>query len=78
MGHGESEGLRGHVKDYHTYVQDVWQHVDLVREKYPDVPLFLFGHSMVCQLSRLYCMTKPPIKKNFKIAGWRLGSYGSL
>lgn len=63
VGHGESEGLRGHVKDYHTYLQDMWQHIDLVREQYPDVPLFLFGHSMGGGLAVMAAHDRPEVIK---------------
>ena len=46
VGHGLSEGARCVVKDFETYTLDVLQHVEIVREKYPLVPLFLIGHSM--------------------------------
>ena len=46
VGHGLSEGARCVVKDFETYTLDVLQHVEIVRERYPLIPLFLIGHSM--------------------------------
>ena len=47
MGHGKSEGDRAHIEKFSTYVDDAIQHVYSVKEKYPDIPVFLLGHSMV-------------------------------
>jgi len=44
VGHGNSDGDRIHIDDYHTYVADVIQHVEL---KHPNLPLFIYGESMV-------------------------------
>ncbi|KAL3202594.1 hypothetical protein MRX96_042413 [Rhipicephalus microplus] len=46
VGHGKSEGPRALVKSADTYVDDILTHVDLVKQKYPSRPVFLFGHSM--------------------------------
>nr|XP_039259195.1 monoglyceride lipase-like isoform X2 [Styela clava] len=45
--HGESQGLRCHVMDYTILIRDIRQHIDLIRPEYPDLPIFLYGHSMV-------------------------------
>lgn len=47
VGHGQSEGERAHVLSFSDYVQDVLLHVDQVKNKFPDTPIFLVGHSMV-------------------------------
>ena len=47
VGHGQSEGDRVHVNNFDEYVNDVLFHVDQVKEKHPDLPVFLIGHSMV-------------------------------
>ena len=30
-----------------TFVEDVFAHLDEVKKVYPDIPVYLFGHSMV-------------------------------
>ena len=45
-GHGKSEGHRGYVEDFSYYVRDLETFFDIIREKHPDLPFFLFGHSM--------------------------------
>lgn len=45
-GHGRSDGKRGACKDYESYRQDLDALLSKTRDLYPDVPQFLFGHSM--------------------------------
>ena len=45
-GHGRSEGKRGHTPSYIRLMQDIDVLVQRAREYFPDVPLFLYGHSM--------------------------------
>ncbi|KAI8504352.1 hypothetical protein Bbelb_174700 [Branchiostoma belcheri] len=46
VGHGQSEGKRVYVEDFRPLARDLLQHVDMMVDKYPGVPVFLFGHSM--------------------------------
>ncbi|KAM5130140.1 monoglyceride lipase isoform 3-T3 [Callospermophilus lateralis] len=46
VGHGQSEGERMVVSDFHVFVRDVLQHVDVMQKDYPSLPVFLLGHSM--------------------------------
>jgi hypothetical protein len=47
VGHGKSEGIRVDIQDFNFYVRDVLQHIHMVKDEFPNIPLFLFGHSMV-------------------------------
>lgn len=51
VGHGQSEGERMVVSDFHVFVRDVLQHVDLLQKDHPGLPVFLLGHSMVSRPS---------------------------
>jgi len=45
-GHGLSEGQKGYFPSYSTVIQDVKDHLEHTRNRYPDKPVFLYGHSM--------------------------------
>ena len=47
MGHGQSEGDRVHVEDFHEYIRDTFQHFDSIAQQFPALPRFIIGHSMV-------------------------------
>lgn len=54
VGHGQSEGDRMIVSDFHVYVRDSLQHIDLMKKDHPGLPVFLLGHSMVSTLHYPY------------------------
>jgi alpha-beta hydrolase superfamily lysophospholipase len=45
-GHGRSGGSRGHAPSLDTYMQDIRQLFSLLQKRYPDLPHFLYGHSL--------------------------------
>lgn len=45
-GHGKSGGSRGHTPSYEAIMEDISQFIDLVAGLYPELPRFLYGHSM--------------------------------
>ena len=47
VGHGHSEGTRANISDLDFYRDDLLQHIDIVKQVHPNVPLFILGHSMV-------------------------------
>ncbi|XP_055473380.1 monoglyceride lipase isoform X1 [Psammomys obesus] len=59
VGHGQSEGERMVVSDFQVFVRDVLQHVDTVQKDYPEVPVFLLGHSMGGAISILAAAERP-------------------
>uniref|UniRef100_A0A2C9L765 Serine aminopeptidase S33 domain-containing protein n=1 Tax=Biomphalaria glabrata TaxID=6526 RepID=A0A2C9L765_BIOGL len=58
-GHGQSEGSRMHITNFRHYIHDVYQHIDLVKQNFPDVPVFIIGHSMGGAVSILAAMDRP-------------------
>lgn len=44
-GHGKTEGKRGHSPSYSLLLDDVENIMKHARSTYPDLPLFLYGHS---------------------------------
>ena len=45
-GHGRSEGIRNYVDSFDQYVEDEKKLYDIIKEKHPNLPIFLLGHSM--------------------------------
>lgn len=46
QGHGRSEGKRGHMNAMSAAIYDVIRVIDEARDRHPDLPVFLYGHSM--------------------------------
>jgi len=46
VGHGKSEGIKGHVSKIQNFIDDIEEVLIAVRKKYMDVPIILFGHSL--------------------------------
>ncbi|XP_072454438.1 monoglyceride lipase isoform X5 [Notamacropus eugenii] len=59
VGHGQSEGERMIVSDFHVFVRDVFQHVDLMQKDHPGLPIFLLGHSMGGAIAILTASERP-------------------
>jgi alpha-beta hydrolase superfamily lysophospholipase len=54
-GHGRSEGPRGQLR-FDDAVSDLDQLVAMAHEQYPELPLFLFGHSLGGGIALRYAM----------------------
>ncbi|XP_026223765.1 monoglyceride lipase [Anabas testudineus] len=59
VGHGQSEGERMNIKDFQIYIRDVLQHVDLMKSRHPNLPIFILGHSMGGAISILTACERP-------------------
>lgn len=46
IGHGKTDGKRGHVKDYETLLATADKLIEKTAELFPNKPIFLYGHSM--------------------------------
>ena len=55
-GHGKSGGSRGHTPSLDSYMQDIHQFFKFLVERYPDIPHFLYGHSLGGLLSLAYAV----------------------
>lgn len=64
IGHGKSEGKRGHVKSYDSLLQSVDQLLAKVGEFFPGLPVVLYGHSMGGGVVLNYAIRNP--KANIK------------
>lgn len=48
------------IKDFQVYIRDSLQHIDVMKARHPDLPVFIVGHSMVghCPCSILLLSAK--------------------
>lgn len=62
-GHGKSTGIRGHFPSLDAAMQDIKDFLVFLAQRYPDVPHFLYGHSLGGLLVLTYALkNKPNIK----------------
>ena len=73
-GHGKSEGVRGHAHSYAVLMSDITQNIDLVKEHFPNLPVFLYGHSLGGNLVLYYCLTQKPQIKGAIVTSPGLGT----
>lgn len=59
-GHGRSGGIRGHFPSLDVMMQDIQGFLSLIRKRYPDQPLFLYGHSLGGLLVLTYALRIRP------------------
>lgn len=59
-GHGRSEGDRAFISSFDQYTRDVHAFTKRVREKHPDLPLFLLGHSLGGLIAATYILDFQP------------------
>lgn len=69
VGHGRSEGVKGHVENVDDYVEDVLRHCDDVRAGHPGLPLFLVGHSMGGMIAIRTAMARPELFRGVVLMG---------
>lgn len=58
-GHGRSEGLRGHIDSWEQYRGDLGNFLKLAASLVPNLPMFLYGHSMGSLIVLDYIMRTP-------------------
>lgn len=60
QGFGRSEGKRGYVKEFSHFYDEIAQLILECERKYPDLPVFLYGHSMGGNLLLSYLIRRKP------------------
>ena len=60
IGHGKSEGKKGHFKAYEHLLDDVSRLLVWAETQYPGIPVFLYGHSMGGAVVMNYCLERNP------------------
>ena len=56
IGHGKSDGGRVYVEQFNDYTKTLNKYVDMMRERLPEKPIFLIGHSMGGLISAAYLL----------------------
>ena len=59
-GHGQSEGLRGHAPSYDVICDDIQAVLDGTRERFPNIPVFFYGHSLGGALVLYFLLKRKP------------------
>lgn len=55
-GHGRTGGSRGHFPSFETAMRDMREFFKFLVQRYPDIPHFLYGHSLGGLLSLAYAL----------------------
>lgn len=84
QGFGKSEGKRGHAPNLNAYLDDIGLLIDHITEKFPGLPVYLYGHSMGGNVTLNYLLrrndhrisamiaTGPWIRLAFTAPAWKL------
>ncbi len=68
-GHGRSGGPRGHTPSFEALMRDIDLFLQQVRQRYPDLALFLYGHSIGGVLVLNYTLRRKPDVKGVVATG---------
>jgi len=67
-GHGKSSGKRNYIKSFQDYLDDLDEVLTRTKNKFPDLPIFLFGHSMGGGILSLYAIERQPDVKGILLS----------
>ena len=73
-GHGKSNGARGHFPSLDVVMQDIHQFIQFVSQRHPNLPQFLYGHSLGGLLSLTYVVQNKAELKGVIVTGAALRS----
>ncbi len=59
-GHGKSQGKRGHIRSYKILQQDIGMLIGEAARRYPNIPCYLYGHSLGGNLVLNYAFSNDP------------------
>jgi alpha-beta hydrolase superfamily lysophospholipase len=62
-GHGKSDGRRGHIKEHDDFLKDIDVLIKESKKLYPNLPQFIYGHSMGGNIVTNYILKR---ENNFK------------
>ncbi len=73
-GHGQSSGSAGHIDSFNSYQQAVLDYYQEIRSQYPNLPIFLLGHSMGGLISTHILLDNQQLFKGALLSGAALQS----
>jgi len=73
-GHGKTGGARGHIPSMDDAVQDIHRFIGFQKQTYPDIPIFLYGHSLGGLFALVYGIQNDDGLKGVIITGAALRS----
>jgi len=69
VGHGKSDGKRGHVGQYEFLLDDIDTMLAKMKAAYPDIPHLVYGHSMGGNLVLNYGIRRKPAVNGLIVSG---------
>lgn len=73
-GHGKTGGARGHIPSLDEALLDIQRFIGFQQQKYPDIPVFLYGHSLGGLYSLAYAIQNSEGLKGVIVTGTALRS----
>jgi alpha-beta hydrolase superfamily lysophospholipase len=67
-GHGKSGGPRGHTPSYDLFLDDLQAVEAKARQEHPQLPMFLYGHSMGGAITLTYTLKRQPAVKGVAVS----------
>ena len=58
-GHGKTDGDRGHISNFNQFLDGVEGLMDRVKLQFPNIPVFLYGHSLGGNVAINYALKRP-------------------
>lgn len=58
IGHGQSDGQRGHIKGYKVFMEEIDKVLVKAGQTFPGIPLVLYGHSMGGNIVLNFALTR--------------------
>jgi alpha-beta hydrolase superfamily lysophospholipase len=73
-GHGKTGGPRGHIPSLDTVLSDIHQFIGFQKQNFPDIPIFLYGHSLGGMLALTYIIQNDAALNGIIVTGAGLRS----
>lgn len=69
VGHGQSEGPEVSISKFDVFVRDVIQHINIVKDRFPSLPVYIIGHSMGGCIALRACLKEPDVINKMVLIG---------